>query len=369
VLSIVHVLSSYGLGGQERVARDLAAGQVRRGHKVAAISLAPPPDGPIGPAMRDAGATVLTVPKREGTDPTLPPRLAWHLRRLDADVVHTHNPLPLIYAAPVARALGAAAIHTKHGINPGSRGQVFLRRLAGRTVDYFVAVSDVTAQQAREQKDVDPDKIVVVPNGIELDRYFPDDARRAAARAEIGIPADAWVIGTVGRMDEVKNHTMLVRAIAPLLDRVHLVFIGDGPERPKVEAAIAALPEAHRARVHLLGRRLDADRLMPAFDVFTLSSVSEGLPLVLPEAMATALPVVSTAVGGVPAVVEAGVTGLLSAVDESALRARHAELLADPARARAMGARAREVSLARYSAERMLDDYLALYQSALSRRR
>src|SRR5690242_14141757 len=176
VLSIVHVLSSFGVGGQERVALDLAAGQVRRGHTVAAISLAPPPDGPIGAALRDAGVHTVQVPKRGGTDPTLTPRLAWQLRKLAAQVVHPHNPLPLIYATPAAKIVGAAAIHTKHGINPGSRSQRLLRRAAARLTDFFVAVSEVTAAQARDARDCSPAKLVVIPNGIELGRFHPDTA-------------------------------------------------------------------------------------------------------------------------------------------------------------------------------------------------
>jgi glycosyltransferase involved in cell wall biosynthesis len=175
------------------------------------------------------------------------------------------------------------------------------------------------------------------------------------------------VVGTVGRVDEVKNQTMLVRAMAPLLgDRVRLVIVGDGPARAALEAAVGALPEPRFT--HVLGRRMDVERILPAFDVFVLSSRSEGLPLVVPEAMAAGLPVVSTAVGGIPGVVEEGVTGLLCPVEEDALRHRLATLAGDRDRARAMGARAREIALSRYSAERMLDDYLTLYEKALLRR-
>jgi glycosyltransferase involved in cell wall biosynthesis len=175
------------------------------------------------------------------------------------------------------------------------------------------------------------------------------------------------VIGTVGRVDEVKNQTMLVAAAAPLLgDKVRLVIVGDGPARAALDAAVAALP--HPEHVHVLGRRMDVDRLLPGFDVFALSSVSEGLPLVVPEAMAAALPVVSTAVGGIPGVIEDGATGLLTPVDEDTMRQRLAALAGDRDRARAMGMRARELALSRYSADRMLDDYLALYEKALARR-
>ena len=106
--SIVHVLSSFGVGGQERVALDLAIGQKARGHKVAVLSLAPPPDGAMADEFREHGIGVDRVEKRGGLDPTLVPRLARALRHLNAQVVHTHNPLPLIYGAPAARLAGAA---------------------------------------------------------------------------------------------------------------------------------------------------------------------------------------------------------------------------------------------------------------------
>lgn len=365
--SIVHVLSSFGVGGQERVALDLAAGQVRRGHRVSVVSLAPPPDGPLAAEFRDAGVAVLTVPKGRGLDASLPARLALRFKSVRADVVHTHNPQPLIYGAPAARLAGAVAIHTKHGMNPGSRGNMILRRAAARAVDAFVAVSEVTAQQARAQRDCTPDRLEVIPNGIRLERFSPDPARRAAMRGELGIPADAWVVGTVGRVDEYKNHPMLVRAMAPVLgDRHRLVIIGDGPAREALDAAVAALPEPRW--VHVLGRRMDVDQLLPGLDVFALPSSSEGLPLVVPEAMSAGLPVVATAVGGLPTVIDEGETGLLCPVDEAALRDRLGVLAGDRDRARAMGRRAREVALARYSADRMLDDYLALYERALARR-
>src|SRR5687767_5545818 len=118
-MSIVHVLSSYGVGGQERVALDLAIGQKARGHRVGVISLAPEPDGAMAKEFADAGIEVDRVPKRGGLDPSLVPRLARVLRKWRAEVVHTHNPLPLIYGAPAARLAGARAIHTKHGVNPG----------------------------------------------------------------------------------------------------------------------------------------------------------------------------------------------------------------------------------------------------------
>lgn len=362
MLSIVHVLSSYGVGGQERVALDLAIGQRARGHRVSVISLAPAPDGPMAGEFAEAGIEVARVPKRGGLDPTLVPRLALELRRRRTDVVHTHNPLPLIYGVPAARLVGAAAIHTKHGKNPAGRGSRLLRRAAAQLAHAFVAVSDTTAEQARAQHDMPERRLHTIPNGIRLDRYAPDAEARAAIRMELGL-GDAWVVGTVGRLDPYKNQALLVRAMAPLLSAdVRLVLVGDGEARPDVEAAIAALPEPRW--VVMTGRRMDVPRLVHAFDVFALSSKTEGLPLVVPEAMAAALPIVATAVGGLPSVVDEGETGLLVPVEEGALREALRSLERDRTRARAMGQRAREVALARYSSERMVEAYLALYRQA-----
>ena len=359
MLSIIHVLSSLGVGGQERVALDLAIGQRARGHRVGVISLAPPPDGAMVDEFREHGIAIDRVAKRDGLDASLVPRLVRALRRYRADVVHTHNPLPLIYGAPAARLAGAAAIHTKHGVNPGSRGHRLLRRAAARLTHAFVAVSDTTMAQAKAQHDVALAKLHTIANGIRLERYRPDRDTRAAVRAELGLD-DAWVVGTVGRLDPYKNQALLVRAIAPLLsERVRLVIVGDGPSRAEVEAAVAGLAEPRW--VVMTGARKDVPRLMPAFDVFALSSRSEGLPLVVPEAMAAGLPIVTTAVGGLPTVIDEGATGLLVPVDEASLGAALATLAADREGAREMGTRARQVALERYSADRMVDAYLALY--------
>jgi len=367
VWSIVHVLSSFGVGGQERVALDLAIGQKQRGHRVSVISLAPGPDGAMADEFREHGIAVDRVEKRgEGIDLGLVPRLARALRSLGAQVVHTHNPLPLIYGAPAARLAGAAAIHTKHWRNPSGRGNRLLRRAAAQLAHAFVAVSETTAEQARDQHDAPRSRMHTIANGIRLDRYHPDTEARAAARVELGL-GDAFVVGHVGRLDSYKNQAMLVRAMAPMLSsRVRLVIVGDGPARAEVEAAVAALAEPRW--VVLTGRRMDVPRLMPAFDVFAMSSQTEGLPLVVPEAMAAGLPIVTTAVGGIPTVVEEGETGLLVPVDEAALRKALQTLGADPERARTMGTRARAVALERYSSERMVDSYLALYQNAISKR-
>ena len=368
-LTITHGLVSFGMGGAERVALDLAIVQKRFGHNVSVVSLAPGPEGPLAAEYRAAGIPVHSVAKRPGIDYTLPPRMARFLRRERVQVLHTHNSIPLIYAAPAARALRLAVIHTKHGEgHTRSRGDKLLRRLASPLAHSFVAVSEKTAQQAREQRDsLIASRIVTIANGIRLDLFGIDPDARREIRDELGVSEQAWLVGTVGRVDDNKNQSALVRAAAPLLsDDFQLVLVGDGPSMDKVRQTVAGLDRPEL--VHVLGRRTDVARILAAIDTFALPSLSEGLPLVLPEAMASCLPIVSTAVGGIPKVVDDGETGyLVPAGDEEAMRKRLAELAADHQLASELGQAGRERALAEYSAERMTREYLELYERALSR--
>ena len=366
-MRIVHVLSSFGMGGQERVAYDLATSQRAAGHEVTALSLAPPPDGPLAAEFRAAGIEVERVARaKPGVDPVLIVRLARWLRRRRVELVHTHNRMALIYGAPAGKLARAAVVHTKHGNNPKGGTRLIAGNLAGRCVDAFVAVSAETAAFARKRSEIDDRKLLVIPNGIELSRFHPDPAARARIRQELGIDPGAWVIGTVGRIATEKNHALLVRAIAPLLGpQTRLVIAGDGELMPALRALVESLPGGRF--VHLLGARRDVPELLNAMDTFALSSDTEGLPLVVLEAMATALPVLSTRVGGVPNVLDEGETGFLVPVgDEAALRDRAAQLRADPTTNRAVGERARTAAVEKFSAERMQREYLALYARVLS---
>ncbi|HKA92015.1 MAG TPA: glycosyltransferase [Haliangiales bacterium] len=366
---VAHVLSSFGMGGQERVALDLAASQVRAGYRVSAVSLAPPPDGPLAAEFRAAGAEVDRVARPgPGFDPALVLRLGRWLRKHRVDLTHTHNRMALIYGAPAARLARSAVVHTKHGRNRKGGTRLLAAKLAARLVDAFVAVSAETAEFARARGEVDERRLTVIPNGVELDRFRPDPEARARVRAELGIDAGAWVVGTVGRIAGEKNQSLLLRAVAPLLGpQARLVVAGDGPLLPALSELAAALGIAPHVR--LLGARRDVPSVLNALDAFVLSSTTEGLPLVIPEAMATGLPVVSTSVGGIPTVIDEGQTGfLVPAGDEAALRERVARLRDDPELARACGARARSAAVTRYSSERMQRDYIELYERILARR-
>ena len=258
---------------------------------------------------------------------------------------------------------GARCVHTKHGANAMPSRRRILARAAGRFCDAFVGVSETTAETARSQREIDA--------GAHRDHRERDrsGALRAVSRDESARCAASWRFPATRSWSAPSGASSSRRTrrcwsrrwrlrFSPSLQ---LVIVGDGPLAPALAARVAQLGE--RARfVHLLGARRDVPRLLCALDLFALSSDSEGLPLVIVEAMATGLPVLSTDVGGIAKVVIDGETGLLApAGDARALAARVASLAASPTLGVSFGETGRKRALARYSRQRMVDEYFAVY--------
>jgi glycosyltransferase involved in cell wall biosynthesis len=365
-MRIAHVLSSFGIGGQERMAAELSRAQRAAGHSVVAISLSADEDGPIRETFRAAGVHTLVEKKGRGLDVSLPIRLALRLRSERVDVVHTHNPHALVYGAPASKLASAAAVHTKHGVNPDRTRRIWLRRAVGALVDAYVVVTPALAAIARKNRECDPARLSVVPNGIDETVFAPSAQARQKTRVALEIPENAWVVGTVGRLAPEKDQALLVRAMLPLLGpRQHLVIVGEGPEREALQALIRS--SGRERYVHMTGARGDIPLLLPAFDVFALPSLTEGLPLVLLEAMSTGLAVVASAVGGIPDLVEPGITGFLIPPGECApLTAQLALLHDDPRRSEQVARAARQTVLERHSLARMAAGYEALYRSVIT---
>jgi glycosyltransferase involved in cell wall biosynthesis len=364
-MRIVHVVLQLRMGGQERFILNHSRELVARGHEVAVISM-----NEGGDLRPDFGSIptqdVLHVPG--GSRLSLYRRLSRAIRELGPDVVHTHNALPLIYAAPAARlARARRVIHTKHGASPDySIAPLVLARLAARTLTAFVAVSEGTAETARSRERPPPGILRVIPNGVPLEQFGADPTARARIRAELGIPPGAVVVGSVGRLAPEKDYPFLVRSVAPLLDEgTRLVLVGEGGERGAIEAAIAEhVPPERRGFVRMTGARHDVPDLFASFDVFVLSSKTEGLPLVVPEAMASRLPIVATAVGGLPSIVPREVGRLVPHGDEVAMRSTIDELVRSPEKRRALGAAAHAYAHDRFTLARMTTEYERLYRGA-----
>ncbi len=364
-LRVAHVLESFAIGGGERIALEIASSHTNRRDLVWAVSFSST-RGSLAVEFERRGVETLVIAKAPGIDLTLVPRLARWLVKERVDIVHVHHPLSRIYAGLAARLVGVRRIATMHGEAPDRWRRMVLRRSAAKLFDAFVVVSPALADAARLREAADDDNICLIESGVDAERFHPDADDRAAVRAELGLAPNDWVIGTAARLSPEKDQAMLLEAVAPLVALgARLVIAGDGPERKKLEARA---DELHMTGTQFVGMVPDVARFLRALDVFALSSRREGLPMAVLEAMATALPVVSTAVGGVPRAITDGETGLLvPARDAIAMTAALRTLMTTPSFARALGANARRVAIDKFSSHRMLAEYAQLYERIMGR--
>jgi glycosyltransferase involved in cell wall biosynthesis len=272
--------------------------------------------GPLENQVKSLGGEVACLHKRPGIRLGLFFELQAALKRLRPDVVHTHQISSLFYTGPAARGAGGPlVVHTEHGQERyASRARTrMLGRLAGLFAARFYCLSADMARAIVTHRIVPRRKVYLIGNGIDPAR-FQVRGERDLLRASLGIPAGAPVIGTVGRLTEIKRQDLLLRAFARLKVQVpsgHLIVVGDGPLREQLGRLATSLGLASSAR--FVGYQRQPERYYQAMDVFALTSRSEGIPQALLEALAAGLPVIASRVGGVPEVVEDGRTGLLFA--------------------------------------------------------
>ncbi|WP_437957935.1 glycosyltransferase [Sorangium sp. So ce119] len=372
---VAHVVLSLNVGGLERVVLRLLERTARDRFAPVVCALQEP--GALAEELARLDVPLVVIPRRPGLDPGLPVRLSAWMRREGIALVHTHNPGPHLYgalAAGLARAAGLAGggggggprvIHTKHGRNyPKQKRKVLVNRLAAALTDRVVAVSDDARAVAIEVERVDPAKVVTILNGVDTDVFRPGDA--GAARARLGVPAAGYHVGCVARLSPEKDHATLLAAFARLREvraDAHLTLVGDGPVRPALEQQAARLGLA--GAVTFTGTRGDVAELLPAFDVFALASLTEGISLTLIEAASAGLPIVATRVGGNPEIVQEGETGLLVSPGAPETLAAALEAVAVREDRAEMGMRGRARMIERFGMDRMIRAYEDLYAEVL----
>jgi glycosyltransferase involved in cell wall biosynthesis len=377
----VHTLiDSLSWGGAETLLADLAAGAPAAGIELSVGYLLERHGSPAAAALRERGVEPVHVGGGKLLDARALGRVRRHLRALAPDVVHTHLQMADVQGTLAARWLGIPAVSTLHLVagqptgtasDAGTRGRArarlaaFVRRRAGARV---LAVSEA-ARRAYVATGWDvPSHVVTVHNGIA--RAAADVAAGAAVRAEFGIAPDALVVSTLTVLRPGKGHDLAVGAVRELLarfPRLRLLVCGDGPARDEIHRLAAPLGEA----AIFAGHRADAMAVLAASDVLLHPTRMDAFPTALLEAAAARVPVVATAVGGIPEIVEDETTGLLLAPPPTVATVADAvgRLLGDAARRARLGAAAHAHFEEHFTAQRWATRLRAVYDEVLAERR
>jgi glycosyltransferase involved in cell wall biosynthesis len=376
-LRVLHVITRMIVGGAQENCM-LSCALVDRARFPSEILTGPQtgPEGSLHDETRLRGVTLHLEPAlvRE-LDPVKDAlalmRLVRYLRRGRYDVVHTHSSKAGILARLAARLAGVpVVVHTVHGwsFTPEQPWMVFwfyvcLERLCARWCRALIVVANADREEGLALGIGRQEQYALIRSGIEIETFRDVTVTVAEARQAIDVPAEGFVVGSVGRLSRQKAPLDLLAAFVDLAREradAHLVMVGDGPLRGEVEAAVTRA--GLRDRVHLLGIRRDVPVLLRAFDVLALASRWEGLPRVFPQAMAAGLPVVASRVDGAADAIVPGETGWLVDVgDPAGLAGRLLELARDPDSARRMGAAGRE-RVEEFSALRMVRLLEELYE-------
>ncbi len=353
------------MGGLESVVRALAIGHHQRGHKVSVLAVLSTDQGDHAfvDALNRAGVEVAAL--RLGRRAYLEEkrRIGAYCRQLRPQILHSHGYRSDVLAGAAARRLGIPTVTTVHGFTGGGWKNRFYEWAQGRTFRRFDAVVAVSRplMQRLQTLGVPLERIHLLPNAWAASG---PTVSRSAARELLGVPDGRYLLGWVGRLSKEKGCDVLLDALALLADiPFQLAVLGDGRERSELEARAANLGIGDRVRWH--GTVADASRLFPAFDAFVLSSRTEGTPIVLFEAMAAGVPVVATAVGGVPDVVSSSEATLIPPEDPRALADALRAGYRDPSNAHAKAAAAHQRLAADFSVNPWLSRYETLYGTLL----
>jgi glycosyltransferase involved in cell wall biosynthesis len=365
-MHIVHTEASLGWGGQEIRILTEAAGMVLRGHRVTLLC---PPQARIHAEAAASAVPAVGLPiGRKNLAGVLAMR-RW-LKNNRVDIVNTHSSTDSWLAAIACATLSLPPplVRTRH-ISSAVPNNLATRWLYRRATRHIVTTGEKLREQLIRDNRIDAAMLTSVPTGIDIASFVPGN--RAAARAALELPAGAIIIGIVATLRSWKGHFYLIDAFARLCatagaPELHLAIVGDGPQRDVLRERVAE--RGLTERVTMPGNQGKVTPWLNAIDIFCLPSyANEGVPQALMQAMACALPVVSTPVGSIAEIVEPEVTGLLvTPRDAEALQSALARLIADHALRARLGEAARRVAVARFTKEIMLDRMEQVFRNALA---
>lgn len=364
--TILHTEASNGWGGQEiRIFREML-GIRSRGYRVL---LAAPPEAALLARARQAGLETFAASMDRRHMPGGLSFLRRIIRENGVDVINTHSSSDSWIGSIAGRMEGIAVLRTRH-ISSAVSGSLLTRCLYGRLCDEVITTGEYIRNQLIRDLRLDPSRVVSIPTGIDVEEL--NGGSGVQFRMELHVERTAPVIGIAAVLRSWKGHLDLLEAVEAArraLPALRLLIVGDGPMRERIRAV--ARERGLEGCVVMTGHREDIANVIAAFDVAVMASyASEGIPQFALQAMAAGKPVVATRVGGIPEVVEDGVTGLLVEPRNPGLLAQAVVgLLQDPDKRRQMGVKARERVTASHSYEKMLDRIEECYRRLLPERR
>jgi len=366
---VLHVVYSFSVGGLENIIVQLINRLPPDRFEHVLLSLTT--FGEFAQRIAQPGVRLIALNKGPGHALPLYPEIWRLLRQLRPDVLHTCN-LAALELVPLAWAAGVALrVHAEHGWDAHdpqglNRKYQWLRRLYRPFVSHYVAVSNDLDTYLAKAIGVPARRRSLVANGVDTAVFAPAVHRLAPAGCPF-VPGRHWLLGTVGRLQTVKNQPFLAHAFVQLLaahpeaaQRARLVMVGDGPLRPEVERILSQAGVQHLA--WLPGVRQDVAAILQCLDCFVLPSLTEGTSCTLQEAMATGLPTVATAVGGTPDLLQHGADGqLVQPGDVDGMAQALWTYMTCPALAWQHGHLARQHALQRFALEGMIRRYDDLF--------
>lgn len=309
---------------------------------------------------------VILLKRRKGFDFSYIIKLTNMLRRKKIDIVHSHNRTAFFYGTIAARIAGIRNIvYTEHGRTEKLSVKTRVaHRLMNRALKKTVVVTRYLKEMLINEEGFNPNKIQIIPNGIDGNRFL---IKESTLKYENGLflEKEDKIIVIVARLDPIKNHTLLFKAME-LIDKeehkIKLLVVGDGPLKSTL------IQEVRKKNLHdrifFLGERDDIPNILAGIDLFVLSSLSEGMSITLVEAMAAGLPIIATEVGGNPDLINHEQNGLLVPTgDEKAMADAILKVLKDTKLARSLGEAARQKFESEYTLEKMVKRYIDVFET------
>lgn len=364
-INVLHLTFDMRIGGTEMVIKNLITGNPSQDICMS-IYCIEQPLGPWGKELQSQGIAIKSESRTPGFDYRLIGHIRQHIKDNNIDIVHCHQYTPWVYGCMAAIGLKAKVIFTEHGrFYPDSSS--WKRKLVNPVLSMFthqiIAISNATKAALAEYENLTLSKIKTIYNGI-LPLQTTPVSEQSELKKALNVPSNALILGTVARLDPIKNQTMMLEAFHLALKRnkdLFLVIVGDGDERKRIESKIEALSLQNNTR--LVGYKSDPSPYMSIFDIFLLSSLSEGTSITLLESLSIGLPCIVTNAGGNPEIIEHEHTGLVTQNDDAMDFANAILLLAqNNALLSSFSGNAKEAFRNHFHVSKMIERYFLLYK-------